>query len=52
MKKHELVKPAEPRKFRLYQPTIQMKQAAEKAQAQPPMIAMVSNLAFVRKDQL
>ena len=52
MKKPEKVKPYQPPKFKTYQPSTSMKLAQSKANVQPVLIAMVSNLAFVRKDQL
>lgn len=52
MKKPEVVKPSKPPKFKTYKPPLSMTVAQQKANVQPVLIAMVSNLAFVRKDQL
>lgn len=52
MKKPDIVKPFKPPKFKVYKPPLSMKVAQHKASVQPVLIAMVSNLAFVRKDQL
>lgn len=52
MKRPEKVKPFQQPKFKVYKPSFSMTVAQRKASVQPVLIAMVSNLAFVRKDSL